>query len=85
MRLVWPPQAWEDYLFWQSTDKSKVRRINELIRESLRGPFEGKGKPEALRFDLSGYRSRRITAEHRLVHGVSGDDPVIVACRYHYA
>ncbi|QLA18831.1 Txe/YoeB family addiction module toxin [Desulfolutivibrio sulfoxidireducens] len=85
MRLVWTPQAWEDYLFWQATDRSKVKRINELIRETLRSPFEGKGKPEALRFDLSGYWSRRITAEHRLIYGVSGDDLVIVACRYHYS
>ncbi|QLA15263.1 Txe/YoeB family addiction module toxin [Desulfolutivibrio sulfoxidireducens] len=85
MRLVWTPQAWEDYLFWQATDRSKVKQINELIRETLRSPFEGKGKPEALRFDLSGYWSRRITAEHRLIYGVSGDDLVIVACRYHYS
>lgn len=84
--LAWTPQAWEDYLFWQKTDKRAIKRINNLIRESLRTPFEGSGKPEPLRFDLSGYWSRRINREHRLVYSFDGkaDVLLIVQCRYHY-
>ncbi|WP_432735983.1 Txe/YoeB family addiction module toxin [Maridesulfovibrio sp. FT414] len=83
--LTWTPQAWEDYLYWQKTDKKMVNRINLLIKEALRTPFEGKGKPEPLRFDLAGYWSRRIDHEHRLVYKFK-DNPealVIVQCRYH--
>lgn len=70
MLLAWTPQAWDDYCHWQHTDKKKVKRINDLIRDALRSPSEGLGKPEALRFDLAGYWSRRIDHEHRLVYTV---------------
>jgi len=76
--------AWEDYLFWQYNDRQQLRRINRLIRDCLRSPFEGIGKPEPLRENLTGFWSRRIDGEHRLVYAVDGDDLVIVACRYHY-
>lgn len=82
--LSFDPDAWEDYLFWQKMDKSTVKRINELIKEILREPFEGKGKPEALRNNLSGYWSRRITNEHRLVYRVYDDRIHIIQCRFHY-
>lgn len=86
MLLTWTPQAWEDYLYWQSTDKRAVKRINELIRDALRTPFEGMGKPEPLRFDLAGCWSRRIDREHRLVYKVDDGRQalVILQCRYHY-
>lgn len=63
MLLTWTPQAWEDYLYWQHTDKRTVKRINELLRDAMRNPFEGLGKPEPLRFDLAGCWSRRINQE----------------------
>ena len=68
MLLTWTPQAWEDYLYWQHTDKRTVKRINELLRDAMRNPFEGLGKPEPLRFDLVGCWSRRINQEDRLVY-----------------
>ncbi len=83
-RLTWTLVAWEDYLFWQYNDRQQLRRINRLIRDCLRSPFEGIGKPEPLRENLTGFWSRRIDGEHRLVYAVDGDDLVIVACRYHY-
>ena len=70
MILSWEAAAWEDYLFWQETDKKILRKINELLKDCLRIPFEGKGKPESLRGNLSGAWSRRITYEHRLVYKV---------------
>ena len=70
MLLTWTPQAWEDYLYWQHTDKRTVKRINELLRDAMRNPFEGMGKPEPLRFDLAGCWSRRINQEDRLVYKV---------------
>ncbi len=76
--------AWEDYQYWQQTDKQTLRRINTLIRELLRTPFEGIGKPEPLKGDLSGYWSRRIDSEHRIVYCVKQDEIVIVQCRGHY-
>ena len=82
--LTWTPKAWEDYLYWQAQDKAVLRRINELIKEALRSPFEGRGKPEALKFDLAGKWSRRINAEHRLVYCVDAESITIIACRYHY-
>ncbi|UJX42360.1 Txe/YoeB family addiction module toxin [Desulfovibrio sp. JY] len=84
MRLVWTPQAWEDYLSWQARDKAKCKKINALIREILREPFSGTGKPEPLKFDLAGCWSRRIDMEHRLVYLIEDGDCVIIACRYHY-
>ncbi len=84
MKLAWSIRAWNDYLYWQKTDRKKLNRINALIRESLRSPFEGIGNPEALRHDLKGFWSRRIDREHRLVYSYTEEELLIVACRYHY-
>ncbi|MFV0322617.1 MAG: Txe/YoeB family addiction module toxin [Alphaproteobacteria bacterium] len=82
--LMWTPNAWEDYLYWQQTDKRKVKAINALIKEILRTPFTGKGKPEPLKHHYQGCWSRRIDIEHRLVYSVLDDKIVILQCRYHY-
>jgi len=82
--VAWTPEAWEDYLHWQATDKAMLRRINKLIKDIQRTPFEGIGKPEQLRFDLAGRWSRRIDSEHRLVYSVAQDMVIVLACRYHY-
>lgn len=84
MRLVFTESAWQDYLWFQEKDRPLLRRINRLIKDTLRTPFEGLGKPEPLKADLAGYWSRRINDEHRLVYGVDGTDLVIISCRYHY-
>jgi len=84
VKLVFSENAWEDYLYWQKTDRKVVLRINALIRDIQRDPFDGIGKPEALRHALSGYRSRRITDEHRIVYKVEGDAVMIAQLRYHY-
>jgi toxin YoeB len=84
MIICWTPTAWEQYLYWQSNDKKKLKRINELIKQTLREPFAGIGKPEALKHDLQGYWSRRIDSEHRLVYKYFDTQLTIVACRYHY-
>lgn len=84
MRLVFTDSAWQDYLWFQEKDRQLLKRINQLIRDTLRSPFEGIGKPERLKAELSGYWSRRINDEHRLVYEVSGNDLVIIACRFHY-
>ena len=82
--LSWASHAWEDYLYWQNTDKRQVKRINKLIKDIKRTPFEGIGKPEPLKHDWSGYWSRRIDGEHRLVYKVTDDALIIAQCRYHY-
>lgn len=84
MKLVFSEQAWEDYLHWQETDKKMLKRINALIKETTRTPFEGTGKPEGLKHALAGYWSRRITDEHRTVYKVDGDSLFIAQLRYHY-
>jgi toxin YoeB len=84
MKIVFSSQAWEDYLHWQHTDKKLLKRINDLIKEIVRTPFEGTGKPEPLRHALGGYWSRRINDEHRLVYKVEGDAVLIAQARYHY-
>jgi toxin YoeB len=84
MRLVFTPHGWEDYVYWQSRDRQTLRRINRLLDDILRDPFEGIGKPEQLRHALAGAWSRRIDEEHRLVYLVEEDDIVIVQARYHY-
>ncbi|MDP8052009.1 Txe/YoeB family addiction module toxin [Pasteurella atlantica] len=84
MIVCFTDKGWEDYLYWQETDKKTLKRINSLIKEIKRMPFVGKGKPEPLKHSLSGFWSRRITEEHRLVYRVSEDTLSIVACRYHY-
>lgn len=83
-RLTWTIAAWEDYQYWQGQDRKTLRRINKLIQNCLREPFEGIGKPEPLKENLSGFWSRRIDDTHRLVYRVDGEDLVIIACRYHY-
>ena len=84
MKLIFAEEAWEDYLCWQKQDRLMVERINKLIRETQREPFEGVGKPEALKHALSGFWSRRITDEHRMVYRVEGDDLLIAQLRFHY-
>lgn len=84
MRLVFTPHGWEDYLHWQSADRQVLRRVNRLLGDCLRDPFDGIGKPEQLRHALAGAWSRRITEEHRLVYLVDGDDLVVLQVRYHY-
>lgn len=84
MELSWQTHAWEDYLYWQATDKKILIRINELIKDTLRNPFKGIGKPEPLKGKYAGCWSRRIDAEHRLVYTVSADKIYILQCRYHY-
>ncbi|MDK2956506.1 MAG: toxin YoeB [Desulfovibrionales bacterium] len=84
--LAWTPQAWEDYLYWRKRDAKMLKRINALVRDALRTPFEGLGKPEPLRFDLAGCWSRRIDHEHRLVYKVDdgAETLIVLQCRYHY-
>ncbi|MFZ1381945.1 MAG: Txe/YoeB family addiction module toxin [Scrofimicrobium sp.] len=84
MRLVWDPAAWQDYQYWQVTDRNTLKRINLLIKECLREPYEGIGKPEQLKYGAQGAWSRRITEEHRLVYMVDGSDLIILQARYHY-
>jgi toxin YoeB len=84
MKVKFHEEAWNEYLDWQQTDKAILKRINKLIRDIQRSPFEGIGKPEPLKHDLSGLWSRRITDEHRLVYSVAGDEATIVSCRHHY-
>jgi toxin YoeB len=88
MRIVWTPNAWEEYLHRQASDADVLHGINKLIRDIRRDPFKGLGKPEPLKHALQGYWSRRITHEHRLVYRVGGKDEwrqvEIVQCRYHY-
>lgn len=84
MRLIFSEHAWEDYCYWQHTDKKTLLRINALIKEIQRAPFEGIGKPEPLKHGLSGYWSRRITDEHRIVYKVEGGSVFVAQLRYHY-
>jgi toxin YoeB len=84
MKIVFLDQGWEDYLYWQNTDKALLKKINSLIKEIERTPFEGNGKPEPLRHNLAGYWSRRINLEHRLVYKIDNDTLIVFQCRYHY-
>ena len=84
MRLAFEPNGWEDYLHWHATDKAMLRKLNRLIEECLRHPFEGTGKPEPLKGDLAGFWSRRIDREHRLVYRITRNAVEIAQCRYHY-
>jgi toxin YoeB len=84
MILFWVEAAWGDYLYWQQTDKKLLKRINRLLKEITRHPFEGIGDPEPLKHNRSGYWSRRIDHEHRLVYKVTDKSILIVQCRYHY-
>jgi toxin YoeB len=82
--IVFHPQGWEDFDHWALTDKKMLRRLIRLIEEARRSPFEGVGKPEPLRRNLAGFRSRRIDDEHRLVYAVTDDELIIIQARYHY-
>ena len=82
--LVFTPNAWTDYVYWQTQDKKTLKRINALIEATTREPFTGIGKPEALRGDLTGYWSRRIDDVNRLIYQVTDNELNIIACRYHY-
>ncbi len=84
MKIVFAETAWEDYIYWQSTDKKILKRINKLIKETIRSPFEGIGDPEPLKHNWSGFWSRRINKEHRLVYAVEEHALLIAQCRYHY-
>lgn len=84
MKLVFAEQAWEDYLYWQRTDRKAVKRVNALIKDVVRDPFEGIGKPEPLKHALSGYWSRRINEVDRLIYKIDGDSILIAQLRYHY-
>ncbi|MCW3804333.1 Txe/YoeB family addiction module toxin [Plebeiibacterium marinum] len=84
MKIVWMPEAWEDYLYWQTKDKKILKKVNLLIKECQRTPFVGTGKPEALKNNLTGWLSRRINHSDRLVYKVENDTLFILQCRYHY-
>jgi len=84
MRIVFSKNAWEDYTSWLNDDKRMLKKINELIIDIQRTPFDGKGKPEPLKYDLTGLWSRRIDKEHRLVYQNKNNDILIYSCRYHY-
>jgi toxin YoeB len=84
MKIVFTELSWDDYLFWQKNDKNKLKRINELVKDISRNPYDGIGKPEALKFNYAGFWSRRIDEEHRLIYRVDEDEIQIVKCRFHY-
>lgn len=84
MNITFTPNGWADYQHWQQTDKKIIKRINTLLKEITRTPFQGQGNPEALKHQLAGYWSRRITQEHRLVYQVKDETIIVVQCRYHY-
>ena len=84
MILKFAETAWEDYLYWQTADRKALRRINELVKAIQREPYAGIGKPEPLRGNWSGFWSRRIDSEHRLIYMIEGDELLIAQCRYHY-
>lgn len=84
-KLAWVDDAWDDYLYWQGQDRKTLKRINKLITETSRDPFEGIGKPEQLKENLTGFWSRRIDDNHRLVYAIDDDYLTVIACRYHYS
>jgi len=84
MRYIFVDESWEDYLYWQKTDRKILKRINLLLKEISRTPFSGTGKPEPLKYKYKGFWSRRINNEHRLIYQVKGNDILIAKCRYHY-
>ena len=85
MRLIWEESAWADYLYWQTQDKKTLKRINQLIKDIQRSPFEGIGKPEPLKENLQGYWSRRIDDTNRIVYMIRDDQLIISACKGHYS
>ena len=82
--LAWTREAWKDYLYWQKQDRKTLKRINKLIIDTQRSPFEGMGKPEPLKENLSGFWSRRIDEDNRLVYAIDNKQLTIISCRYHY-
>ena len=84
MRYVFVDESWEDYLYWQENDKETIKKINSLIKDTLRNPFSGLGKPEPLVGNYKGYWSRRINQEHRLIYKVENNMIIIASCRFHY-
>ena len=84
MNITWTDESWEEYIEWQSQDKKILKKINSLIKDIKRDPFDGIGKPEPLKYELSGCWSRRISDEHRLVYEVTEYSIVMISCRYHY-
>ncbi len=84
MRYIFSERAWDDYLYWQKTDRKTLNRINALLKEVARTPFSGTGKPEPLKYALSGYWSRRVTRQDRIVYRVEGDAVLVAQIRYHY-
>ncbi|ROI14830.1 Txe/YoeB family addiction module toxin [Epilithonimonas hominis] len=84
MKYVFVDESWEDYLYWQNTDKKKLRKINELLKDIARNPFDGTGKPEPLKHKYSGFWSRRIDDEHRLIYKYEDNEIQIAKCRFHY-
>ncbi|MCF8303972.1 MAG: Txe/YoeB family addiction module toxin [Bacteroidales bacterium] len=84
MEIRFSSNAWDDYISWQTTDKRILRKMNELIKDIQRTPYEGKGKPEPLKYDLSGLWARRIDREHRLVYSIENDEVLIYSCKFHY-
>jgi len=83
-KLAWTGEAWKDYIYWQTQDKKTLKRINKLIKDTMRQPFEGIGKPEPLRENLTGFWSRRVDDTTRLVYAVDDVFITIISCRYHY-
>lgn len=83
-RLEWDVDAWEDYMYWHMQDKKTLKRINELIKDMLKHPFDGKGKPEPLKRNLQGFWSRRIDGANRIVYAVEDEKVIVIACRNHY-
>lgn len=84
MKITFSKNSWEDYISWQTEDKRMLKRINLLIKDIQRTPFEGIGNPEPLKYDLSGFWPRRIDREHRLVYQVTDNEILIYSCKYHY-
>ena len=82
--IKFTPEAWEHYQYWLNTDKNKAKKINELIKDCIRHPFKGIGKPEPLKNELQGYWSRRIDKEHRLVYRYENNELIIISCKFHY-
>ena len=82
--LTWTDDAWSDYLYWQTQDKKTLKRINKIIEDIKRAPFDGIGKPEPLKMNLSGFWSRRIDDTNRLVYAIDDNPMTIISCRYHY-
>ncbi len=84
MKYVFVDESWDDYLYWQKIDKKMLKRINLLIKDISRQPYEGIGKPEPLKHNYRGFWSRRINGEHRLIYQVREDEIRIIKCRFHY-